>query len=143
MMISIGNKHFIESEYIVEILRAGDTRRDTLVHSAAGTGMLIDASEGRRIKSIIKLKSRHIVLSALGVDTLKSKLEKSSHSVVTGNRAIYKRKPKKKYARASKSPAVDDRRIEPDRRHFFYTYYVPERRSGTERRNKNGKARRE
>jgi regulator of extracellular matrix RemA (YlzA/DUF370 family) len=138
MMISIGNKHFIESEYIVEILRAGDTRRDTLVHSAAGTGMLIDASEGRRIKSIIKLKSRHIVLSALGVETLKSKIGKNIHSGGSGNRARFLRKPKKRYSRPSNPSEFDDRRMEPDRRHFSYTYYVPERRSGIERRNKNG-----
>jgi regulator of extracellular matrix RemA (YlzA/DUF370 family) len=138
MMISIGNKHFIESEYIVEILRAGDTRRDTLVHSAAGTGMLIDASEGRRIKSIIKLKSRHIVLSALGAETLRSRLGKNIHSGGSGNKAIFRCKPQKKYSRPSKPSESDDRRIESDRRHFSYTHYIPERRSGTERRNKNG-----
>jgi extracellular matrix regulatory protein A len=143
MMISIGNKHFIESQFIVEIQRAADTRRNILAHLAAGTGMLIDASEGRRIKSIIKLKTRHIVLSALGVETLKSRLAENRHSAVSGNRVMFKGKPKKKSSRPSRSPEVDDRRIEPDRRHFSYTYYVPERRSGTERRNKNGDLRRE
>lgn len=137
-MISIGNKHFIESQFIVEIQRAADTRRDTLAHLAAGTGMLIDATEGRRIKSIIKLKTKHVVLSALGVETLRSRLEKNRSSVVSGNRAKFKRKIKKGYFRPSTPPEFDDRRLEPDRRHFSYTYYVPERRSGAERRNKNG-----
>jgi extracellular matrix regulatory protein A len=143
MMISIGNKHFIESEYIVEILRAEEARRDTLSHLAAATGMLIDASEGRRIKSIIKLKSRHIVLSALGVDTLKSRLGKNIHSGGSGNRAKFRRKAPKKNSLPSTPSEFDDRRIESDRRHFSYTHYIPERRSGTERRNKNGNFQRE
>jgi extracellular matrix regulatory protein A len=136
MMISIGNKHFIESENIVEVLRAGDARREAIARSAAGTGMLIDATAGRRIKSIIKLKSRHIVLSALSVETLRSRLEKNIHSGGSGNGAVFRRKPEKKHSHPSKPSESDDRRIEPDRRHFSYTHYIPERRSGTERRNK-------
>ena len=143
MMISIGKKHFIESEYIVEILKSGDTRRNKIAPAAAETGLLIDASDGRGIKSIIKLKSRHIVLSALSVETLKSRIEKNIHSPATGNKVIFRRKRKKKYSRESKPSEPDDRRIDPDRRHFSYTYYVPERRSGTERRNTNGKFQRE
>ena len=143
MMISIGNKHFIESEHIIAILRAGDTRRDRIMHTATETGKLIDATEGRKIKSIIKLKSNHIVLSALGVETLKSRLEKKYDSKGPGTRDTFRRKHTKKYSREAKPSEADDRRIDPDRRHFSYTYYVPERRSGTERRNTNGKFQRE
>jgi len=45
-------------------------------------------------------------------------------------------KHKKAPARESKPADIDDRRIEPDRRNFSYTYHIPERRSGTERRRK-------
>ena len=37
----------------------------------------------------------------------------------------------------SKPSEIDDRRIEPDRRRFSYTRYIPERRSGVDRRNKD------
>lgn len=139
MMISIGNKHFIESKYIVEILGAMDTQRDRTKHRAAASGMLIDATGGRRAKSIIKLKSRHVVLSALAAETLKSRLEKNTHSALSGKRPKSRHNHKKKYLRESKPSEFDDRRLEPDRRRFSYTQYVPERRSGIERRAKNGK----
>jgi len=71
MIIAIGNKHFLETEYIVEILKPVDRRANMITHTAAGRGRLINATGGERIRSIIKLKSKHIVLSALEVKTLK------------------------------------------------------------------------
>jgi len=143
MMISIGDKHFIESEYIVEILRAVGIRRDRITRAAAATGLLIDATAGRRIKSIIKLKSRHLVLSALEVETLKARLGNINFSTAPGQSDIFRPKPKKNYSRESKPSEFDDRRMESDRRHFSYTLHIPERRCGAERRKKNGKFQRE
>ena len=142
-MICIGDRHFIESEYIVEILRAVGVRRDRITRSAAATGLLIDATAGRRIKSIIKLKSRHIVLSALEVETLKARLGNFKLSSAPGQSDIFRPESKKKYSRESKPSESDNRRMEPDRRHFSYTLHIPERRCGAERRKKNGKFQRE
>jgi regulator of extracellular matrix RemA (YlzA/DUF370 family) len=144
MMISIGYKHFIESGYIVEILNPNRLRATKMMHTAAESGMLINATSGRRIRSIIKLKSRHIVLSALGVETLKSRLGKSPVlPSAPRNIDILRLKQKKNDASESKPSEFENRRIELDRRHFSYTYYLPERRSGVERRSKNGKFQRE
>jgi extracellular matrix regulatory protein A len=140
MMISIGQKHFIESEYIVEVLGAVNFRRGGTSHTAVENGMLIDATGGRRVKSIIRLKSNHIVLSSLGADTLKSRIKKDIHLPVSGKRAQSSgRRHKKKLLRESKPPELNDRRLGPDRRHFSYTVYFPERRSGGERRNESGR----
>ena len=100
-MISIGDKHFIESKYIVEILRAVDTRADRVTHTAAESGFLINVTGERRIRSIIKLKSKHVVLSALKVETLKSRLGDSIFPSVPGNSDILRRRNKKKFARES------------------------------------------
>jgi regulator of extracellular matrix RemA (YlzA/DUF370 family) len=143
MMISVGDKHFIESEFIVEILKATDIRRGRIIRASAATGMLIDASGGRRVKSIIKLKSRHMVLSALGVETLKARLGNINLSSVSGQNDLFRPNPKKNHSRESKPSEFEDRRMQPDRRHFSYTHHIPERRCGTERRNKNGKIQRE
>ena len=80
MMISIGHKHFIEANYIVAILKASDTRAAIITLAAAGSGMLVNATGGRRIRSIIKLKGKQIVLSSLGAETLKSRLGKRKGS---------------------------------------------------------------
>jgi regulator of extracellular matrix RemA (YlzA/DUF370 family) len=136
MMISIGHRHFIESGYIVEILKASDTRAASIAHAAAETGMLINATDGRRVRSTIKLKSQHIVLSALGVEALKSRLGNIILSSALSNRDILRRK-QKNHANESNRPEFDNRRIEPDRRRFSYTHHIPERRSGARSRRKD------
>lgn len=136
-MISIGYKHFIESENIVELLKPNRLRATKMVQTAADNGMLINATSGRKIRSVIKLKSRHIVLSALGMESLKSRLGNIIFPQAPGNSDILRLKPKKNFDSETKPSKCDDRRLEPDRRHFSYTHHVPERRKGIERRDKN------
>jgi len=54
MMISVGNNHFIESEYIVQILKAEDYRIETLTHTPTSNARLIIATGGKRIRSVVK-----------------------------------------------------------------------------------------
>lgn len=138
MMIAIGDKHFIDSEYIVEILRPVDRRANIITNTAAREKRLINTTGGQKIRSIIKLKSKHIVLCALEVKALKSKIGKTILSAEPGNKYILGPQLKKEYAQESKPANIGDRRIEPDRRHFSYTHHIPERRKGTDRRIKNG-----
>ena len=70
MMIAVGDKHFIDSEYIVEILQPMDNRAKIISRTAAKNGRMINATGGQRIRSIIKLKSKHVVLSALEVSQI-------------------------------------------------------------------------
>lgn len=140
MMIAIGDNHFIDSEYIVEILRPVDRRANIVTNTAAREKRLINATGGQRIRSIIKLKSKHIVLSALEVKTLKSKIGKTISPSEPGGSNIFRPQHKKNYAHEPKPNDINDRRIEPDRRHFSYTCHIPERRSGTDRRIKKGKS---
>lgn len=136
MMIAVGNKYFINSDYIVEILYPEDRRANVITHTAKGNRKLINAAGGDRIRSIIRLKNKFTVLSALEVKTLKSKIKRPSLCAGAGNSIGLEPKHKKTSARDSKPSEIDDRRIEPDRRIFSYTHYVPERRSGAERRRK-------
>ena len=135
-MIAVGDKHFIDSDYIVEILQPMDSRANITKHTAARSGRLINATEGHRIRSIIKLKSKHIVLSALEVKTLESKIKRTILSAGYRNSVRLRPKHKKTPAREPRPSDIDDRRLEPDRRNFSYTYHIPERRSGTDRRRK-------
>ena len=134
MMIAVGDKHFIDREYIVEILQPMDNRAKIIARTAAKNGRLIDATGGHRIRSIIKLKSKHIVLSALEVKTVKSRIKRTTLSAGSRNSVRLRSKHKKRPARESKASDIDDRRIEPDRRNFSYSCHIPERRSGAERR---------
>jgi len=137
MMISIGGKHFIESKYIVEILNVSDTRAAIIARTAAQSGRLINATGGRRIRSIIKLKSKHTALSALRAENLKSRLGNSVISSASKNNDKFSRKTKNNYANETKPSESNNQRVEPDRRCFSYTHHIPERRSGVERRSKD------
>jgi len=137
MMISIGGKHFIESKYIVEILNVSDTRAAIIARTAAQSGRLINATGGRRIRSIIRLKSKHTALSALRAENLKSRLGNSLISSVSKNNDEFSRKTKNNYANETKPSESNNQRVEPDRRRFSYTHHIPERRGGVKRRSKD------
>jgi regulator of extracellular matrix RemA (YlzA/DUF370 family) len=136
MMIAVGDKHFIDSDHIVEILHPLDSWATITLHTVARNGRLINATGGHRVRSIIKLKSKYFVLSALEVKTLRSKIKRTILSAGSRNRVRLNPKYKKTPACESKPADIDDRRLEPDRRNFSYTYHIPERRSGSERRRK-------
>ena len=141
MMVSVGNKYYIETEHVVEILQAGDLLAERLTQSAESCGRLIDATGGRRTRSLIRLKSKHVVLTALRVKTLNSRFGGGGPAAAAG-KSVKARPGHPQKLHPSKPWELDDRRREPDRRHFSYTFYVPERRSGTDRRSSPGKPKR-
>lgn len=77
MLISIGHQHFVENNFIVEILKPENERAMRIRRQAAASRMLINATEGRRFRSMIKLNSGHIVLSAVSPETLESRRAKN------------------------------------------------------------------
>ena len=154
MMISIGNSNFLESSYIEEILPAHGSRAARVKRLAAEVGMLIRATERKKVRSMIKLKSKHIVLSSLEPETIRSKLNRLDFCPACPNscRAVH---PLEKNMQEDHSEvgAVRDRTWGPDRRsfpracydepdgrcgierrRFSYTWHIPERRSGGDRR---------
>jgi regulator of extracellular matrix RemA (YlzA/DUF370 family) len=154
MMISIGHKSFLESSCIEEILTAHEPRAAKLKRLAAELGMLISATEGKRARSLIKLKTEHIVLSALEPGTLRSKLGQEGSSRATADdyeaKAQTEKNMQENHSRVSAAgdrswglehpafqPADYDepnRRSGIERRRFSYTCHIPERRGGEDRR---------
>jgi extracellular matrix regulatory protein A len=154
MMISIGHKSFLESSCIDEILDPHSPRAARAKRLAAEVGMLISATEGKRAKSMIKLKTRHIVLSALEPETLRSKVRRARSSPAyaddyeaterigenveennlradAGNRSTWR----PKFVPVSSAYGDEaDKRSGIERRRFLYTCHIPERRSGADRR---------
>ena len=133
MVISIGNQHFIKSNLIVEILKPEGARAMRIRHKAADSGMLIDATEGKRIRSMITLNTGHVLLSAVTPKTLESRRTKNADSSF-GDRRMAAYPALNQDINYSKSHDPLDGRREPDRRRFSYTAYIPERRNGVERR---------
>jgi regulator of extracellular matrix RemA (YlzA/DUF370 family) len=133
VLISIGNQHFVENNLIVEILKPEGARAMRLRRKAAGNRMLINATEGKTIRSMIRLNSGHVVLSAVAPSTLESRRTKNAEPSLAGRRLAAHRVLKPDIQHSKQHDPVE-RRKEPDRRRFLYTAYIPERRSGVERR---------
>lgn len=68
--INIGFGNVIATSKVVAIINPGSRSIKKLRDEAKESGKLIDATEGRKTRSIIISDSGHIVLSALQVETI-------------------------------------------------------------------------
>ncbi|UCD82897.1 MAG: DUF370 domain-containing protein [Desulfobacterales bacterium] len=134
MLIPIGFKNFLESGFIVEIMATNTSRAKRLRRQAAERGMLINAACGRPAQSTITLKSTHVVLSALQAGTIKMRLGDVIPRPDTKVHPAAAHPSEHECDTKSSSAGYGDRRREPERRNYSYTVYIPERRSGTDRR---------
>lgn len=75
-LISIGFGSVVSSDKIVAIITPGSSPIRRLKDQAKKKGKLVDATQGRRTRSIIVTDSDHLVLSAIGCETITQRLEK-------------------------------------------------------------------
>jgi regulator of extracellular matrix RemA (YlzA/DUF370 family) len=72
--INIGFGNVIATSKVVAIINPGSRSIKKLRDEAKQSGKLIDATEGRKTRSIIIADSGHIVLSSLQVETISQRL---------------------------------------------------------------------
>lgn len=77
MFVNIGFGNFINSAQIISISRFDSAPMKRLVQNAKDRGMSIDATQGRKTKSVIVTLGGYVVLSALLPDTLAGRLPSS------------------------------------------------------------------
>ena len=70
MFMNIGFGNFINSRQILSISRFDSAPMKRLVQSAKEAGTSIDATQGRRTKSVIVTEDSYVVLSALQAETI-------------------------------------------------------------------------
>ena len=78
MMISIGHENYLNMGLIVAIVKTYSAPAKKLRRSAEAERMLVNATGGRKARSIIVTKSNHVILSALQTTTLKERINDSS-----------------------------------------------------------------
>jgi hypothetical protein len=76
-LLNIGFGNIIVSARIVSVVSAGSSPMKRLRETAKDGNNLIDATEGRKTKTIIITDSGHIILSALNAATIITRLEES------------------------------------------------------------------
>jgi extracellular matrix regulatory protein A len=72
--VNIGYGNFVLPKRIVAILESGSLPMKRLRERSQQACLLLDATAGRKTRSLIVLDSRHVVLSALAPQTLHDRL---------------------------------------------------------------------
>lgn len=69
-MISIGYKNYIAKDRIISIIAPDSRPTKTMIAQARESGKLIDATMGKKTKSVIIMDSDHVILSANTAETI-------------------------------------------------------------------------
>lgn len=73
-VLSVGYGNFVATRRIVAILESQSLPKKRLRDNAAGANRLVDATAGRKTRSILITDSDHVILSALAPQTLQERL---------------------------------------------------------------------
>jgi regulator of extracellular matrix RemA (YlzA/DUF370 family) len=74
LLLNIGYGNLIVASRVVAIVSPASAPMKRLREEASSRGKLIDATQGRRTRSIVVTDSDHIILSAINPETIASRL---------------------------------------------------------------------
>lgn len=74
--VNIGFGNIVSANRIVSMIGPESAPAKRIIQEARERGRLIDASHGRRTRSVIVMDSAHVVLSALQAETIAGRAEK-------------------------------------------------------------------
>ncbi|MEN6520623.1 MAG: DUF370 domain-containing protein [Armatimonadota bacterium] len=72
--MSIGFGNFVVRERIIAILSSVSAPVKRVIQEARKQGQLIDATQGRRTKSVLFMDNGQVIISALGQETLAKRM---------------------------------------------------------------------
>lgn len=75
VLVSVGFGNVVAASRVIAIVTPGSAPMKRIREEAKKSGMLIDATEGRRTRSIIVTDSNHIILSALQPETITQRFQ--------------------------------------------------------------------
>lgn len=90
-LLNVGFENAVVSERIISIVAVNSTPVKRMIDAARKNNMLIDATHGKKIKSVVIMDSNHYVLSALQAETL-------------AGRSMLREKPQEKQDKKTKEP---------------------------------------
>lgn len=82
-LINIGFGNMISGDRIVAIVSPESAPIKRIVQEARERGMLVDATYGRRTRSVVITDSDHVILSALQAETLGGRAEERDNQGVS------------------------------------------------------------
>jgi regulator of extracellular matrix RemA (YlzA/DUF370 family) len=75
-LVNIGYGNVVTAARIVAVVSPDSAPMKRLKEEARSSGKLVDATQGRRTRSIIVTDSDHVILSALQAETVAERLER-------------------------------------------------------------------
>lgn len=79
-LLNIGFGNAVVAERIIAVITPSSASGKRLREDARENNLLIDATHGRKTRSIIIMDSNHIVLSAMQPETLSNRLSNNSEN---------------------------------------------------------------
>ncbi len=76
-LINIGFGNLVGSDKLVAVVAPDSAPVKRVVQEAKQNGLLIDATCGRKCKSVLITESNHVVLSAVSCETIQNRAEES------------------------------------------------------------------
>lgn len=73
-LLNVGFGNIVAASKVVAVVGPASSPMKKLREAAKETGRLVDATEGRKTRSIIVTESGHIILSALQTETIAQRL---------------------------------------------------------------------
>lgn len=69
-MLKIGYGNSINEQHLIAIVSPDSSPVKRMISDVRDNGMLVDATKGKRTRSVLVMNSRHIVISALSCEAL-------------------------------------------------------------------------
>ena len=85
VLVNIGFGNVVSASRVIAIVTPGSSPMKRLREEAKKRGKLVDATEGRRTRSIIVTDSDHIILSALQAETITQRFMEGKEEPVLKN----------------------------------------------------------
>lgn len=73
-MLNIGYGNLVLASRVVAVVSPQSAPMRRLREEAAGRGKLVDATQGRKTRSILVTDSDHVILSAINPETIQARL---------------------------------------------------------------------
>ena len=74
-LINIGFGNFVAANRVITVVSPESAPIKRIIQEARDSGMLVDATYGRRTRAVIVTDSDHVVLSAIQPETVSQRLE--------------------------------------------------------------------
>ncbi|MCL2684250.1 MAG: DUF370 domain-containing protein [Synergistaceae bacterium] len=84
-LVHIGFGNMVCSDRVVAIINPSSAPLRRLREEARNAGLLVDATQGRKTRSVLIMDSKHVVISAIQPETIASRFESSPEDKSTGS----------------------------------------------------------